>query len=673
MNQRTLLIIGIVLLVAVIACVACVVVSGAGALWFLGNQEELIGNLDGITNQPDTGPTPVLQTGELPSDETLLTLQNTIVPENDPIEIADRLQGIENVPDTIEPLGEFQVGERRNFWVTNTDSNVTSETQATLRFVGESVYFWVEDGVDYEQDELVDLAQAFEDHMVPTTREFFGTEWFPGIDQDPHIYILYTTGMGSGVAGYFSSTDEIHPLAAEYSNAAEMFLVSADNAELDHPFTYGVLAHEFQHMIHWYRDRNETSWVNEGMSELASLLNGYGACDFGYEYLFDPDLQLNDWPNDQNATSPHYGAGCLFVTYFLERFGEEATQALVVDPANGLDSVDNVLTAIGFIDPLTDEPILADDVVLDWTIANYLGDAFFSDGRYGYLQYPEALGFTVDSTETVDECGAGPQTRDVHQYGADFINISCAGQYTLSFEGSTQTGLLPANAYSGDYAFWSNKGDESDMTLTHAFDFGGLSGSITLDYQTWYDIETDWDYVYVLASTNNGDDWTFLETPSGTDTDPAGNSYGWGYTGLSGGGSGPSVWMQESVDLSEYAGQQVLLRFEYVTDAAVNGEGFMVDDIAIAELDYFEDFEAGDGGWQAAGFARVQNLLPQTFRLALISHGGETTVEYIDVPAGNALDIPIDVSGDVDSVTLVVVGTTRFTRQTAAYRFSFPR
>ena len=57
---------------------------------------------------------------------------------------------------------------------------------------------------------------------------------------------------------------KLHPQAHEYSNAHEMFLFNADNTDLGEEFTYGVLAHEFQHMIHWYQDRNETSYLNEG-------------------------------------------------------------------------------------------------------------------------------------------------------------------------------------------------------------------------------------------------------------------------------------------------------------------------------------------------------------------------------------------------------------------------
>lgn len=620
----------------------------------------------------DDASTPVpFVSGEPPSDETLLLLQDAVAPENDPVELAERFKGIENIPDSVPaPARFFRVGDTRDFFVTDTSTDETSTKHAVLRYVGDIVYFWVEEGVDYAESDLVALARAFEDDIVPTDREFFGSEWTPGIDNDPHIYILYTSGVGFQTAGYFSSQDEIHPDASEFSNAAEMFVLNADNSPLDDEYTYGVLAHEFQHMIHWYRDRNETSWINEGMSELATILNDYAHTGFVSEYLFQPDLQLNDWPNDPGATSPHYGSGLIFVTYFLERFGEDATKALVVDAANGLESVDNVLSQLGFTDPLTSQPITADDVVLDWTIANYLNDAGVADGRYAYTDYPQVLPFPASYTEWIDDCGTDLNTRTVNQYGVDYIRLACSAPTTLRLEGSTQTGLLPASPFSGDYAFWSNKGDESDMTLERTFDFSDVSGPITLSYQTWYDIEEDWDYVYLMASTDNGGHWQVLTTPSGTDTNPTGNSYGWGYTGFSGGG-GESEWTEESIDLSEFAGEQVLLRFEYVTDAAVNGEGLLLDDVSIAETNYFEDFEQGDGGWIAEGFARVQNVLPQTFRVALILHGDETTVQIIEIPGNNLVDIPLDFGGDVDEVTVVVMGSTRFTRQTASYRFSF--
>lgn len=669
-NRNLIIIIGIVFIL-LFACMACLVIIGAGAIFFASTLDEERGDLFGFdsTSTPP-GPTPeVVRGGELSSSETLDTLQDTIVPENDPVDLAEKLLGIANIPDTIDPPSTpFQVGDRRDFWVTDTSIDRTFQTEAILRYIGDEIYFWIEDGVSYDEAELIALAQSFENEIIPTTREFFGSEWNPGIDGDPHIYVLYTTGVGITTAGYFSSADSLHPLAHEFSNAAEMFVLNADNSFLDESYTYGVLAHEFQHMIHWYQDRNETSWLNEGLSELSTLLNGYAHTGFGSLYTSSPDLQLNDWPTDSDATPPHYGAGFLFVSYFLERFGNEATQALVAHPANGLSSVDAVLSEFGYADEFNGGTIGADDVVLDWMLANYLLDGSLADGRYTYPQYTDLVNKARPS-EWVTDCSSGVRARDVRQYGVDYIRLDCEGQLTLRFEGSTQTGLLPQDPYSGDYAFWSNKGDESDMTLTRSFDFSAVSGPLTLSYRTWYDIELDWDYLYLLASRDAGATWEFLRTRSSTDTDPNGNNYGWGFTGFSGGGESQGVWIEESVDLSEFAGEEVLLRFEYITDAAVNGEGLLLDDISIQEIDYFSDFETDEGGWQPDGFARVQNVLPQTFRLALISHGSQTEVQILELPADNTLEILLDFGdGDID-YTLLVMGSTRFTRQGAAYRF----
>jgi hypothetical protein len=178
---------------------------------------------------------------------------------------------------------------------------------------------------------------------------------------------------------------------------------------------------------------------------------------------------------------------------------------------------------------------------------------------------------------------------------------------------------------------------------------------------TWYDIEKDWDYLHVAASTD-GVTWDLLTTPSGTDYNPIGASYGWSYTGQSNG------WIEEEVDLSQYAGQKVQLRFEYITDMAVNGEGFLLDDVRIDAINYQTDFETDDGGWEAAGFARVDNTLPQTYRLSLIVKGQDgTTVTQIPVNPDQTASIPLSLQNGEEAV-LIVTGTTRFTTHPAAYR-----
>lgn len=592
------------------------------------------------------------------SRETLEILESTIIPPNDPKELACRMEGKCDIPDVMATSAAPRViGDSDNFWVTDLGMNENTEVRATLRYVTPHVYFWVQNGVSYNDAEMKALMDTFEDKIYPTNREFFGGEWTPGFDGDEHIYILYSRGLGSSIAGYFSSADSVHPLVHEFSNAHEMFLFNADNTLLGDEFTYGVLAHEFQHMIHWNQDLNETSWLNEGSSELAAFLNGYDPGGFDWLYISDPDLQLNDWPNDQDATTPHYGAGFLFMAYFLDRFGEEATKTLVKDPADGLDSFENVLREINVDDPVTGQPISADDFFMDWAVTNFTLDASVGDGRYIYNNYPAAN--RASATETIYSCPQTMLTRDVHQYGVDYIAIECAGDYTLSFTGSTVTGLLPADPYSGEYAFWSNKGDESDMTLTREFDFTNVSVPIELSFHTWYDIETDWDYLYLEVS-EDGETWQIITTPSGTGTDPSGNSYGWGYTGVT------TDWIEEKVDLSQYAGRKISVRFEYVTDAAVNGEGFLLDDVKVDAAGYSSDFEADDGGWAAEGFVRVQNVLPQTFGLALIK-SSDSSVTMILPNEDQTAEISISLKLG-EKAYLVVSGTTRFTRELGAYQ-----
>lgn len=618
-------------------------------------------------------PTPIL-----PSDppdaaqETLLTLTNIVVPISDPVDLAQRLEGKTNLPRALDaPVEVFQVGAKKAFYVTNSDSNQYSLTPATLRYMTDHVYFWVADGVTYRQRDLERLADTFEQEIYPTNREFFGSEWTPGVDADPRLFILYTRGLGNAVAGYFSSADEYLPMVRPDSNGHEIFIISADHLDLGEGYTYGVLAHEFQHMIHWYTDRNEETWVNEGLSELAVLLNGYRTGQGSTFYALDPDIQLTDWPTESNARSAHYGASFLFFTYFLDRFGEKATQAVVAEPKNGMFGIEKVLQQLAVFDPLRQRIYTADDVFSDWALANFLqdrqlgGGSVASDGRYGYENYPQAP--RIRETESISTCPQNLQTREVSQYGVDLVSIRCQGEYTLRFAGLPVVNVLPEGPYSGNYAFYSNRGDESDMTLTRSFDFRGQNGPLTLQYYTWYDLEADYDYAYLLAS-EDGVTWQILTTPSGTAEDPSGNSYGWGYNGLSGG------WIQEQVDLAAYAGKVVQLRFEYITDAAVNGEGLWLDDIAIPEIGYFTDFENGEDGWQADGFVRIQNVLPQTYRLSLVVRGGkngkQVSVQYLDLPASNILELPLSFGPDAQEVILVISGTARFTRQKALYQFS---
>ncbi len=615
------------------------------------------------TVAPEASATPEPQaTPDSAAFQTLSDLDAANVPIGDPVDLIGRLEGVHNIPQTLPFPGIFKVGDQQKFWVSDNDTSVNRQATATLQYVTDHAYFWVENGITFNQQDLADLANTFNDKIYPTDREFFGSEWNPGIDNDPRIYILYTHGLGNNIAAYFSSIDSVPPQANPYSNGHEMFLINANSTSLDSDYTKGVLAHEFQHMIHWNLDRNEEGWMNEGFSELAAFLNGYDTGGFDSLFSADPDIQLNDWPNNSSATSPHYGSSFLFLTYFLDRFGENATKAVVASPENGLESIDTVLSSLNETNSVTSKPITADDVFADWAVANYLDDPSLLDGRYAYHNYPALPAF--GDTEQVVNCQGETESHTVHQYGTDYIHFLCPGDFTINFQGSGVVKVIPEGAHSGNFAFWSNKGDESDMTFTHTFDLTKATGDISMDYYTWYDLEKDYDYLYLDASTDNGQSWQILTTPNCTTDNPSGNSYGCGYNGQSGG------YIEQNVDLSQFAGKTVELRFEYVTDAAVNGEGLLLDDVSIPAIGYSTDFETDDGGWQADGFVRIDNELPQTYRVSLIHLADPISVDTYTVDPAQSLSLDVHLSSSQDSAILVVSGTTRFTRQPAPYTFS---
>jgi hypothetical protein len=548
----------VIILVVVIALVACLCLSAGGvAAWLAVTALNAMPDITGSVTQPPTPvfqprtltPTPLAVASPVPSGalETLASLEAAQVPVSDLVELAGRLGGKGEVPRVVATGAEqIALGTTKVFNVSNTDTDENFTVTASLRYATAHVYFWVENGVPVDDDELRALVDRFESKTYPTDREFFGSEWTPGVDGDPHLYMLYATGLGSQVAGYYSSVDEYSAVAHPHSNGHEMFYINADSTGLGEEYTSAVLAHEFQHMIHWHLDRNEDSWINEGASELAVFLNGFDLGGFDFVYAQNTDVQFNYWPDmHEEDVTPHYGVGFLFLNYFLNRFGAEATQALVRAESNGLESIDQALATLGIVDEVTGKTVRAEGLFADFATALLLDDSSVGDGRFAFPNYSQPPQPNV--TEVIDDCPTGVQDRDVRQFGIDYIAVRCTGEYRLRFAGNSTVMALPATPALGDYYMWSNRADESDMQLTHAFDLPA-SGPIALDFKLWFDIEDGWDFAYVEVSTDEGQTWTILRTPSGTGYNPQGNNYGWGYTGLSGGGP-VAEWVNESVDL----------------------------------------------------------------------------------------------------------------------------
>ena len=654
-----------VIVAAILLSMCCCVTAMGFAVGTL-----LLPRIDGLLISPAPTPVPVVirtptpapvgvhMSAGLAEHSTEEVLAQTSIPERDLIALTTRLKKVDQpIPLVVNDTPpEYALGDQEVFWVSDMHARVYYTTTATLSYVTPHLYLWVEEGMDVDPEALERSAERFENQTYPTNREFFGSEWTPGIDNDPHIHVLQTGRLGPTVAGYYSVADEYSKLVNPYSNEREMFYINADKLQPGTPSYDSVLAHEFQHMIHWAVDRNEDTWVNEGFSELASHLNGYDVGGFDRAFSDAPDTQLTSWPDGPGQASANYGASFLFATYFLERFGEQALRNVVSHPANG---------RAGFEAGLTQYSLTLDDVFSDWVMANYLDDPALADGRYGYRD------LTVGSPH-LDETHADypvQRSTSVHQYGADYIELQGRGDLSIAFAGSTQVKLVPNDPHSGEYFWWSNRGDSSDMTLTRAFDLTGLSQA-TLKTWLWYDIEEDWDYAYIEVSTDGGQTWDILRGQYTTDSNPNGNSFGHGYTGKSRSGDQAPIWVEEEIDLTPYVGDEILLRFEYITDDAVNRVGFCVDDITIPELGYSHDAER-DERWIAEGFIRTDNLLPQRFLVQLIELGPNVRVRRMELDEAQTGHLMVQgVGREVEKAVLVVSGMSPVTTELANYEYS---
>lgn len=577
------------------------------------------------------------------------------IPPADALQLARELRGVSDVPPPPSVTAARQVGELQDFWIVNDSESRTFQVEAELRVVGEHIYLWVQRDVEIDLAALTNIAAEFDGRIYRKVRDLWGEEASPGVDGDRRIYALFAYGMGSGVAAYFASRNvypvEVYPT----SNAHEMFLVNLDafgTVGLDSRALLSTLAHEFQHMIRANIQDNEATYLNEGYSTFTQIYL-YDDADAVMWYLEQPDTQLNAWAEGQNRAA-NYGAAQLFITYFYDRFGRAGLQALSRDAGLGMDAVDNTLRGLGHPG--------ADDFMAEWALANLLNDPTVADGIYFYPTLPDLPAPNV--TRPLRRYPAEVEG-EAQQYGVDYFpltNLEGIEQLSIMLEAPAQVPLVEAEPTSGRWMWYSQRGDASAMTLTRAFDLTGVT-SATLDYNVWFDIEDDWDYAYLQVSTDGGATWAILPTPHTTDSNPHAAAYGPGYTGQS------FDWVSESVSLDAYAGQNILVRFQMITDDAINQPGLLLDDVRVPEIGYSSDFETDGGGWEAAGWARIDNVLPQQAWVMLVQRAGEETrIDRWRAQGGGSWTA--ELLPGVDSATLVIMPFAPVTTEPLRYRLS---
>ena len=162
-------------------------------------------------------------------DDTLTILENNRVPAGDWRDEAIRLKGIPDIPKVVSTTpANYAPGDSTDFYVLNADTRESRSLSAQLVYETQNVYFFVEQGIQVNDSDVKSLIDEFQNKTYPTNREFFGSEWIPGVDGDPHLYMLYVRGIGKHTQAYYDSVSEFSHLAHPYSNEKEIIALNAD-------------------------------------------------------------------------------------------------------------------------------------------------------------------------------------------------------------------------------------------------------------------------------------------------------------------------------------------------------------------------------------------------------------------------------------------------------------
>ncbi len=609
-----------------------------------------------------TSPTAAVTSIPEVTNATLDGLLNLDVPRNDPLQIVPRLKKTSDTFATPVAPVTHQIGDKLGFWVSRDITGTNQFITATLRYITPHAYVWLEDGESATDDELKAAGDIFENKIYPTDRQYLGSEASPGIDNDPHVYILNTYFQG-GAIGYISINDEYPSFVNRFSNEHEIFYMNLHQLRPGTDFYTAVMAHEFAHLIHGHQNPREGSWITEGLGDLAMKLNGFPQ-DVS-SFIRDPDVQLNAWAGLPSVAIPHYETAYLFLSYCLNRFGIDFIRDVVSSGTHDTFSIQKALDKHA-------PGLKFDDLFADWVAADVVNDRTLGP-RYAYLDRSLGIRPEVDVTQYPTK-----RTGSVHQYAAGYVQLQPAGHdVTLTFDGARQVKIIPTKAHSGKMMWWGNRVDNSDTTLTREFDLTTVQKA-TLNFWTWYDVESGFDYGYTEVSTDGGKSWDTLPGTTTTGDDPNGANYGNGLTCRSDSGcdpnSPPAQWVQERMDLTPFVGKRVLLRFEYITDGIYAAPGFAIDDISIPELGFQDDAEQDDNGWQAQGFARIDNVLPQRFIVQAIKFGSTSaSTQVMRIPLDQTNHGTFTTSGfgtDISRILIVISADTPVTWETASYSFS---
>lgn len=258
------------------------------------------------------------------------------------------------------------------------------EQSFTLSATSTVANIWVEDGElnngNVSEDDISTLENAIlqstpdasidpSSGIIENNNAYFGDP--PNVDGDGVIDILlYDISEGGSdnqffIAGFVTPSDLT---ASGGGNHKDVMYLDTNPGITSFPINsvLATAAHEYQHWIHYNYDLGEQSFINEGLSEWAEVLNGYNARNMTFlNSPFTYNVPLLGWETGDIIINDYERAG-LFTGYLAERMPPASVASITRNPNRGKRGYDEALEAEGLV---------FEEVLKDYHTANLLNDA----------------------------------------------------------------------------------------------------------------------------------------------------------------------------------------------------------------------------------------------------------------------------------------------------------
>jgi hypothetical protein len=364
-------------------------------------------------------------------------------------------------------LRAVSVNDQLNFQAYTTGTVLSTITATCKRVVSisgttKNVYFFL-DNNDLSQAGLETVLDGIANSwasIYSTNRTVFGAEpegTFNGLDVND-FYILLSSSLYT--AGYFYSGD-LYPSGTGgllYTNEKKMFYLQfpAGSSDLNKDINdlSATMAHEFQHMIHFYQKRalNDPSyWLDEAMSGYAEYANGYRienginqskALQSQKYFSYVNSISVNQWHSDSDTSdivNAHYGKAYLFGTWLAMNFGSSGSVQNLLSVQLTEEAAVEAFTGESF--DLSFAKFMMALQVNDYSGWSYGFQGLDLTATYSFGSGWADVTLTGPAMTTVDFSAATSGSPTVYPYAAAYIKVINGTGTTLNVSATLPTGV----------------------------------------------------------------------------------------------------------------------------------------------------------------------------------------------------------------------------------------